>query len=241
MPTRTGRPTAAAASRSGGPFESRATVGDTCIRLSRVRKSYGTGPAAVRALRAIDLHVSVGELVAIAGRRGSGKTTLIELIGATQPPTAGEILVCGRRLDLLDDRGRLEFRTANVALAPQVPTLAPTLNVYETISQSARTSPQPRSDRWTHALMEAFELRAETTVCVADLSDGVQQRLSLARALAKNAPLLLIDDPLPAATAKARRHAIALMRQLVRPDTTVVLTTSDRAAAALADRVVELK
>ena len=241
MPTRTGRGTAAAASRSGGPCGSRATVGDTCIRLSRVAKSYGAGPAAVRALRAFELEVNVGELVAIAGRRGSGKTTLIELIGAIQPPTTGEILVCGRRLDLLDDRGRLEFRTANVALAPQVPTLAPTLNAYETISQAARTSQQRRSDRWTHALMGAFELGAKPAVPVADLSDEVQQRLSLARALAKNAPLLLVDEPLPAATTEARRHAIALMRQLVRPDTTVVVTTSDRAAASLAHRVVELE
>src|SRR5918992_5899619 len=240
MPTRTGRRTAAAASCSGGPFGSGATVQDTCIRLSRVGKSYGTGPAAVRVLREIDLEVSVGELVAIAGRRGSGKTTLIELIGATQGPTTGEILVCGRRLDLLDDRGRLDFRTANVALAPQVPTLAPTLNVYETITQAARTSQQRRSDRWTHALMEAFELRAEAAVLVADLSDEFQQRLSLARALAKNASLLLVDEPLPAATTEARRHAIALVRQLVRPDTTVVVTTSDRAAAALAHRVIEL-
>src|SRR5919106_2831362 len=98
MPTRTGR---RAAARSGGPFGSRATLEDTCVRLSRVTKSYGAGPAAVQALRAFDLEVNVGELVAIAGRRGSGKTTLIELISATQRPTTGEILVLGRRLDLL--------------------------------------------------------------------------------------------------------------------------------------------
>src|ERR671914_273347 len=101
MPTRTGRGTAAAASRSRGPFGNRAKVADACIRLSRVSKSYGAGPAAVGVLREIDLEVGVGELVAIAGRRGSGKTTLVDLIGAGPPPTSGEVLVCGRRLDLL--------------------------------------------------------------------------------------------------------------------------------------------
>ena len=81
------------------------------VRLSGVSKTYGSGRTAVQALREIDLEIDVGEFVVVAGPPAAGKTTLIELIGAIQRPTAGEILVGRRRIDLLDDRGRLDRKS----------------------------------------------------------------------------------------------------------------------------------
>ncbi len=218
----------------------RGAHGEAFVRLSRVSKTYGSGLAAVQALREIDLEISFGELVAVIGPRGSGKTTLIELIGATQRPTSGEILIGGRRVDLLDDRARLEFRTANVALAPQAPTLAPTLSAYETVLQAARTSRAQRPDQWTHALLEAFDLQDEVDVLTASLSAESQQRLSVARALAKEAPLILLDEPLSATDIEDRQRLIATVRRFARRGSTVVVTAPTTESTPSADRVISL-
>jgi ABC-type lipoprotein export system ATPase subunit len=176
----------------------------------------------------------------ISGSRGSGKTTLIELIGAARRPTSGEILVAGRRLDLLDDRGRLEFRTANVALAPQEPTLAPTWSAFETVLQASRTSHTPRPDGWARTCLEALDLDKEADVLAADLSADGQQRLSVARALAKDAPLLLLDEPLAATGVAARARLLAAVPRLIGRAATVVLTASAQDDVSFADRVVPL-
>jgi putative ABC transport system ATP-binding protein len=210
------------------------------VRLSGVSKTYGSGRTAVQALCEIDLEIDVGEFVVVAGPPGAGKTTLIELIGATQRPTAGEIFVGRQRVDLLDDRGRLEFRTANIALAPQTLTLAPTLNAYETVSQAARLSGVTRPDRRTHAILDALGLQNEIDTPAAQLSDEGQQRLSVARALVKDAPLLLADEPLSAVTVGTRRQVIAALRRLARSGTTIVLTTLETDGTPNADRVIRL-
>jgi putative ABC transport system ATP-binding protein len=228
----------------GGPRISPAGPGgpdlESRVRLRAVSKRYGCGPTTVEALREVDLDVRAAEFVAVIGPRGSGKTTLIEVVGATQRPTSGEVLVCGRRIDDLDDRGRLEFRTANIALAPQVPTLAPTLTVHETVVQAARMSRLHRPERKSNVLISAFDLQLEADVLVANLSAESQQRLSVARALAKDAPLLLLDEPLSAAPIDARRRLLAAVPELVPPDSAIVLTTPDTEATPSVDRVVRL-
>lgn len=221
------------------PADKRLDHKDPFVRLDRVSKTYDSGLATVPALDEIDLEVAVGEFVAVCGSRGSGKTTLIELIGGTQRPTTGSILVGGRRFDLLDERGCLEFRTANVALAPQ--TLAPTLSVYETVVQAARTSRTRRPDGWLRTLLASLDLHDAADLPAGNLSAEGQQRLSVARALAKNAPLLLLDDPLSAADVSTRQRLLAGLRRLAGSGTTVVLTTRDENDARVADRVVYLR
>lgn len=209
---------------------------DAYVRLSGVGKSYGP----LRVLENLELELHRSELVVVAGRRRSGKTTLIELIGATQRPTSGTIVVGGRRLDLLDDRGLLEFRTANVALAPQVPTLAPTLTAHETVLQGVRLSRARRPERWVRTLLEELALNDQAGVRAGELPAEAQQRLSLARALAKQAPLLLLDEPLAAVNAETRERLLAAARRLSRSEMTVVLTTRETEAPPHADRVVRL-
>lgn len=218
--------------------ESRGGHGDApaYIRLSGVSKSYGSGRTRVEALSGVDLEVRAGEFVIVTGPPGSGKTTLIELVGAMQRPTAGEIVVGGRRLDLLDDRGRLEFRTQNIALAPQRPTLAPTLSVYETVWQVARLRGIADSGSWTREVLDAVGL-LEDDLPAAELSTEEQQRLSVARALVKDAPLFLADEPLSAASPDARRGLAATLRRLAREGRTILLVDADTPTA---DRLVRL-
>ena len=222
------------------PYSGSAATDAAFVQLRRVSKSYDSRLAAVHALQEIDLEVEVGELVVISGGGGSGKTTLIELVGAAQRPTSGEILVGGRRLDLLDDRGRLEFRTGNVALAPQTPTLAPTLSAHETVLQASRTSRTSRPDDWTRTCLEALDLDKDAAVLAADLSADGQQRLSVARALAKDAPLLLLDEPLTSTTVAARARLLAAVPRLIGRATTVVWTATAHDDVPFADRVVRL-
>jgi putative ABC transport system ATP-binding protein len=223
-----------------GARSGRTALDEVHVRLSRVGKTYGSGLTAVQALPEIDLEIDAGEFVVIAGPPGAGKTTLIELIGATQRPTTGQIVVGGQRLDLLDDRGRLEFRTQNVALAPQTPMLAPTLNAYETVSQAARLGCIARPDRWTRAVLAAVGLDDEVDAPAAELSDESQQRLSLARALAKGAPLFLADEPLSATSVRTRQRLLATLRRFVPARTTIVLTAPSTESPPHADRVIPL-
>jgi putative ABC transport system ATP-binding protein len=211
------------------------------VSLRGVSKTYGSGRTAIQVLSEIDIDIGAGELAVVAGPARSGKTTLLELIGGSRPPSTGQIVVGRHRIDMLDERGCLEFRTRNVALAPQTPTLAPTLTPYETVWQTAQLRGIAEPDRWSRFLLEAVGLQDDTDCAAAELSDEDQQRLSVARALAKDAPLLLADEPLSAATTETRRLVLSTLRQVSRMrSTTVILTAAETQSVPIADRLIRL-
>jgi putative ABC transport system ATP-binding protein len=212
------------------------------VQLRRLSKTYGSGHGAKRALAELDVELSAGEFVAFTGPARSGKTTLIDLISARESPTAGEIIVGGRRVDLLDERSRLEFRTADVGLAPQTPTLAPTLTAYETVWQAAHLGGIAQPDRWARLLLRTVGFREHAERLAVELSLEDQQRLSIARALAKDAPLLLVDEPLSGASDEARQLVVsALRRASIERATTVLLATREPRLAACANRLICLQ
>jgi putative ABC transport system ATP-binding protein len=213
------------------------------VCLDGVSKSFGVGSSAVQALREIDLRVDPGEFVVVLGDRGSGKTTLIELIAAVERPSTGTIVVGPARVDLLDERSRLEFRTSVVGLVPQQPTLAPSLSPHETVARTAALRHVSDPDRLASDLLRTVGLVDEPEPRTAQLSEDEQQRLSIARALATDTPLLLADEPTAPLRPETGRRMHSVLWRLSRERSTTVLLTAaaEGSLDGPADQVIDLR
>jgi putative ABC transport system ATP-binding protein len=207
------------------------------IELQGVWKTYGEGPAAVHALRALDLSIPRGELAVILGPSGSGKTTLLNLMGALDRPTAGFIRVDGVDLGALDEAGRIEYRRVRVGFVFQFFNLIPTLTARENVELVAELVN-------TEALpaLEQVGLGDRLDHFPAHLSGGEQQRVAIARALVKQPPILLCDEPTGELDFETGRRILALLRRLNRENgQTVLLVTHNAAIGEMADRVIRLR
>ena len=221
----------AAAARSGG----------MAVSLRGARRTYGEGPTAVHALKALNLDVPVGEFTVILGPSGSGKTTLLNLIGAIDEPSDGEVIAAGTPVHQLDPAGRTRYRRESVGFVFQFFNLIPTLTAEENVelvAELAQDHPAARSAR----VLEAVGLGERLRHFPAELSGGEQQRVAIARALVKEPPLLLCDEPTGELDFETGRLILGLLRDLNRENgRTVLLVTHNAAIAEMADRVVRLR
>ena len=217
-------------------------MGSATVRVRGVVKTYGDGSALVRVLDGADLDVAPGELVAIVGRSGSGKSTLLHLLGALDRADAGTIEIAGTRLERLDERGLTDVRRRRVGFVFQAFHLLPELTGLENVllpAQLARDGVEaaPR----VRDLLEQLGLREAATRLPSGLSGGEQQRLAIARALVNDPPLVLADEPTGNLDEESGAAVLALLRRVADEGRSVVLVTHDRAATALADRVLRLR
>jgi len=207
------------------------------IALHGVSKIFGEGPAAVHALRDLDLTIPQGELAVILGPSGSGKTTLLNLVGALDRPSRGSVQVRGRDLGTLDERGRIDYRRTQVGFVFQFFNLIPTLTALENVELVAElvgTQARPA--------LEQVGLADRLDHFPAQLSGGEQQRVAIARALAKQAPILLCDEPTGELDFETGRHILGLLRRLNRENgQTVLMVTHNAAIGSMADRVIRLR
>ncbi|HEX9260375.1 MAG TPA: ABC transporter ATP-binding protein [Acidimicrobiales bacterium] len=209
------------------PTAAVAAVAEGALELRDVSKSYGHGPAAVRALDGVDLRVTPGELVCIVGASGCGKSTLLNLIARLDSPSAGELTSCGR-----------------VALMFQEAALFPWLTIGDNVGLALKLAGAPRSERKARAdeLLDLVHLHGLGARRPHELSGGMRQRVALARALAQGADILLMDEPFGALDAMTRDllHD-ELERIWQQTNITIVFVTHNvREAVRLADRVVLL-
>jgi putative ABC transport system ATP-binding protein len=211
------------------------------ILLREVRKLYGEGGLAVRALDWVDLEIAAGELVVVLGPSGSGKTTLLNVIGAIEPPSSGTVIVAGHDLHELDERARTEFRRANLGFVFQFFNLIPTLTALENVELIAELAGRGGAAS-AAALLREVGLVDRVEHFPAQLSGGEQQRVAVARALAGNPTLLLCDEPTGALDLETGRRVLALLREVNRASgRTVVLVTHNSAIARIADRVLRMR
>jgi putative ABC transport system ATP-binding protein len=206
------------------------------IVVDGVQKSFESG--AVRALRGVSFRVEPGELVALVGASGSGKSTVLNLLGALDVPDAGTISVDGRPID-----NASRYRAEVVGFVFQSHNLLPTLTAAENV-QIAMFGRRPRRDREVRALELLREVglahRAHARPGV--LSGGERQRVAIARALANEPRLLLADEPTGALDSGTGAQVLALLDGLRRArGTTIVLVTNDDDVAAHAERVLRLR
>jgi putative ABC transport system ATP-binding protein len=206
-------------------------------------KVFGEGPAAVHALRGVDVRVDDGEFVAIMGPSGSGKSTLLHILGALDRPSGGSVEIHGRRYDNLDDRALTRLRGEVFGFVFQFFNLLPTLTAAENVLLPALVAgehPRDHAQR-TDELLALVGLSGRAGHLPSELSGGEQQRVAIARALLRRPQVLLADEPTGNLDSAGGAVVLGLLRRLVDEGQTAVMVTHDAGAAALADRVVFLR
>jgi putative ABC transport system ATP-binding protein len=210
------------------------------VRLRGVSKAYGEGPAAVHALREVDLDVPVGEFVVILGPSGSGKTTLLNVIGGIESADCGTIVVAGQDISGRRPRDLGAFRRAHIGFVFQFFNLIPTLTACENVQVVIELT--GRGDRRSVPdLLDAVGLSDRADHFPAQLSGGEQQRVSVARALATDPDLLLADEPAGALDVATGCHVLELLQQTSRAGRGVIMVTHNEAAAEIADHVMRMR
>jgi putative ABC transport system ATP-binding protein len=217
----------------------RRQVSGAAVDVHNVRKSFEDGR--IRALEDVSLHLDPGELVALTGPSGGGKSTLLNLIGSLDRPDAGEIVVGGLDVTKLDDPAR--YRAETVAFVFQFHNLITTLNAVENVQiPMLGTRPRAERERRAHELLGEVGLGDRTRNYPPTLSGGERQRVAIARALANDPQLLLADEPTGALDSETGAQILDLLRR-VRDEraTTILMVTNDDAIAAQADRVLQMR
>ena len=214
------------------------------IRLDNVYKIYGEGKEnQVNALDGVTLEINQGEFVAIIGTSGSGKSTMMNILGCLDVPTRGEYYLDGIPIS---QRGRRELeliRSRKIAFIFQGYNLIPSLSVWQNVALPMLYQKVPLAQRKARAMeaLERVEIAAKADYRPGQLSGGQQQRVAIARAIAAQSPVLMADEPTGALDSKTGAQVLALMREMNRTGTTVILITHDNGIAAQADRTVRVK
>ncbi|MCH7585457.1 MAG: ABC transporter ATP-binding protein [Acidobacteria bacterium] len=211
------------------------------IKMTEVWKTFGEGHTAVHALRDVDLVVPQGEFSVILGPSGSGKTTLLNLVGAIDDATGGRIEVTGVDLANLDVDGKVKFRRESVGFVFQFFNLIPTLTAAENVELVADLTLDNGAERAAEVLVQ-MGLGDRMHHFPAQLSGGEQQRVAVARALVKQPPILLCDEPTGELDFETGRIVLDLLQRVSRDSNqTVLLVTHNAAIGEMADRVLRLR
>ena len=212
------------------------------LQFHDVFKIFRSGPVETVALRGLDLRVERKELVAVLGPSGCGKSTLLSLAAALDQPSAGEVRAGERSLARLNEDELARYRARDLALIFQSENLWSGLPARENVALSLRLSGHEDPNSAAEDALAAFGLGSRTGQRVGSLSGGEQQRVAVAAAAARRAPLVLADEPTGELDAANESIVLEALRQL-RDDrsSTIVVVTHSRRVAAAVDRVVEMR
>jgi putative ABC transport system ATP-binding protein len=208
-----------------------------------LRRDYALDGTGVHAVQGVSLDVAPGEWLAIVGPSGCGKSSLLNLLGAVDRPTAGQVVINGRDVSTMGDRALTAFRLHNIGFVFQRFYLMPILTALENVELPMAEAGVPRRERRDRAreLLRYVELAARERHRPPQLSGGEQQRVAIARALANRPALLLADEPTGELDARTSAEIIALFGRLNADGTTLVVVTHDEELAAKAGRVVHMR
>ena len=219
-------------------------MSDITVEATNIHKSYLLGATAVGALRGVDLTVRRGEFVALMGPSGCGKTTLLNVIGAIDLPSRGAVKIEGVDLQGLTDDRLADLRRDRIGMVFQFYNLLPTLTARENVEVPMQFKGARAAARRSRALelLERVGLRDRADHKPSELSGGEQQRVSIARALANEPALVLLDEPTGDLDSTTGSEVIALLRDLnQREQVTMVIATHDPSIAERSSRVVRLR
>ena len=212
------------------------------VAASGVVKSFGAGRGARRVLDGASLHVHAGEVVAILGRSGTGKSTLLHLIGGLDRPDAGTITVAGEPVTGVSQRALSRLRRRRVGFVFQFFHLIPELSGEANVLLPGRIpGAAPDAARRGQALIDRLGLRDVASSLPHQLSGGEQQRFAIARALINDPAVVLADEPTGNLDVRAGAEVLRLLRATAEDGRAVVMVTHESAAADIADRVLTLR
>jgi putative ABC transport system ATP-binding protein len=215
---------------------------EASIRLQNVVKRYRSARSFTPVLDDFDLEVARGEFVAITGPSGTGKTTVLNLIGGLHRPDSGSITVAGTQLDELHPSELTRWRAAHVGFVFQSHYLMPMLSATANVELPLLLTRLSRAERRAKAAaaLERVGLADRASHLPGQLSGGQQQRVGIARAFILGAPILLCDEPTAGLDRAAANRILALLGELSAEGRTVVMVTHDPLAAAAAHRCIDL-
>ena len=214
------------------------------ITLRDVYKIYGEGlESEVRALDGVSLDIERGEFVAVVGQSGSGKSTMMNVLGCLDIPTRGEYFLDGTDVQELMDKELSRIRNKQIGFIFQQYNLIQSLTVLENVELPLIYQGINADDRYDMAMaaLERVGLAGRVKHKPAEMSGGQQQRVAIARAIATKPPIIMADEPTGALDSRTGQEVLKFLQQLNREGSTVILITHDNGIAATARRVVRLQ
>ena len=209
------------------------------IEFENVYKVYGSGEGEVHALDGASFLVERGELAVILGASGAGKTTALNILGGMDGATSGRVVVDGRDVSSASEDDLVEYRRADVGFVFQFYNLVPNLTALENVELASQICPDSLD---AVECLRKVGLGERMANFPAQLSGGEQQRVSIARAIAKNPKLLLCDEPTGALDYQTGKQVLQLLQDTCRRDgITVLIITHNSALAPMADRLIHFK
>ena len=207
--------------------------------MTGVGKEYRTGSLSVTALSDVSFELEDGEFVVILGSSGAGKTTLLNLLGGMDNATSGEIILDGKNVTALDKRGMTQFRRNDVGFVFQFYNLMPNLTALENVEIAVEICKDHLDPK---DVLTEVGLEERLQNFPAQLSGGEQQRVSIARAIAKNPKLLLCDEPTGALDYNTGKKILKLLHDVCKDKKRlVIVVTHNSALKDMADKVVYIK
>ena len=209
------------------------------VTLEGVKKIYRMGEVEIMAAAGIDFEIQKGEFAVVVGPSGAGKTTVLNILGGMDTATEGKVLVDGRDIAKFSQRQLTAYRRDDIGFVFQFYNLIPNLTALENVELALQICKNPMD---AGQVLEEVGLGERLNNFPAQLSGGEQQRVSIARALAKNPKLLLCDEPTGALDYNTGKSILKLLQDTCREKgMTVILITHNSAIAPMADRVIKIK
>ncbi len=209
------------------------------IELKNVSRVYTSGDHELKALDNVSMTLEEGKFVVILGPSGAGKSTLLNLLGGLDSPTSGKIIVDGKDISTLSNDELAEYRAEKVGFVFQFYNLVPTLTVHENVKLVNEIAPNSLS---ATKMLEEVGLSDHLKNFPAELSGGEQQRVSIARALAKNPKILLCDEPTGALDSETGVCVLKLLLKMARDyKKTIVIVTHNQNIAKMADVIIRVR
>ena len=212
------------------------------LKVENLKRVYGTGASKVVALDNVSFTVEKGEFVSIVGASGSGKRTLLHLIGGVDRPTSGKVFINDEDIYKLNNDDLAIFRRRQIGLIYQFYNLIPILNVIENISLPLELDGRKPDKKDLNEMLELLGLENRKSHLPSQLSGGEQQRVSIGRALITRPSLILADEPTGNLDSKASEEIVSLLKKTNKKyNQTIIMITHNLEIAKMTDRIITIE
>ena len=209
------------------------------IEVKNLSKTYQMGEVKIKAIENVNFSIEKGELVVILGPSGAGKTTILNILGGMDIPTNGQIIIDNTDISKYNSKELTKYRRYDIGFVFQFYNLVQNLTALENVSLANQICKNPKDAK---SALEDVGLGSRIDHFPAQLSGGEQQRVSIARALAKNPKILLCDEPTGALDSKTGKKIIKLLQDTChKTKTTTIIITHNAIIAGIADKVIKVK
>lgn len=212
------------------------------LETIQLKKFYGTGETAVKALDGVDLTIENASFTAIVGTSGSGKSTLLHMLGGLDRPTSGKVLVDGKDIFALKEEELTIFRRRKIGFVFQNYNLVPVLTVLENILLPIELDGKKPDSEYIDKIISLLGLKSKLDNLPNNLSGGQQQRVAIARALASKPAIILADEPTGNLDSKTSSDVLGLLKiTSSRFNQTIVMITHNEEIAQMADSIIHIE